>query len=363
MEKPSIEKISPLATKSKSAKTRSKSVSSDLTAKGSPAAQSNGDSVGTPSVAPFTAPGASTSASTKIAPREIKKTTGYFESFDGTSIYYEVRGEGRPLVLCYGLACVMNHWTRQTHYFSQNYQTILFDYRGHHRSNTPNDMQNLSLDALCKDIEYLLRHLNIEKASFWGHSLGAQLLLRYYELYPQTVSNMVFINGFATNPIKGMFGVESMPVVFELFKESYKAFPGALTSFWRTAILNPLAIPLSALAGGFNLSLTHLKDIEVYARGVASLDLNVFIKIFEDMMNFDGVPILSKIQVPVLIISGTKDSLTPVSHQKLMRAKIEGSEFLSVPYGSHCAQLDMPELVNLRAEKFLEHHGYMPRAF
>jgi len=83
----------------------------------------------------------------RLPKNEISKTTGTFESFDGTKIYYEVRGQGRPIVLCYGLACLINHWTHQIKAFSMDYQTIVFDYRGHHNSDTPVKRENLTIDA------------------------------------------------------------------------------------------------------------------------------------------------------------------------------------------------------------------------
>lgn len=293
---------------------------------------------------------------------DIIKQTGVFESFDGTRVYYEVRGSGRPIVLCYGIACPINHWTHQLRYFSQFYQTIVFDYRGHHRTPAPNDPANLSMEAIGRDLSELLKYLGIEKASFWGHSYGVQLLLRFYEMSPELVDNLVFINGFAKNPIHGLLGINAAEPLFKLFKETYRRFPAITSTAWKTAVLSPLAIPVTSLVGGFNLSLTSLKDIEVYARGVAGMDLEVFTTLFEEMINFDGTPVLDKINVPTLIISGSKDGVTPVSHQELLHERIRGSQFLRVPYGSHCTQLDMPDFVNLRIEKFLNEIGYGPEA-
>lgn len=293
---------------------------------------------------------------------EIAKRTGTFESYDGTSIYYEERGAGKPIILCYGLACLTNHWIHQIRYFSQNYRVIVFDYRGHHSSGTPADHSELSVDALVKDVRALMTHLDLKQASFWGHSYGVQLLLRYYDLYPETVSNLVFINGFAKNPIHGMFGSilgpETISRVFRAFQEGYKLAPAPITQFWKAAVTNPLSIPLAALAGGFNLNLTSIKDIEVYTRGVASLDVEIFMTLFEEMMDYDGTAVLEKINAPTLIISGSKDGVTPAAHQYEMHRKIRGSELLRVPYGSHCTQLDLPEFVNLRTEKFLQQHMY-----
>lgn len=202
-------------------------------------------------------------------------------------------------------------------------------------------------------------HLGLPSASFWGHSYGAQILLRYYDMFPQTVENMVFINGFASNPIKGMFGIDAVSTGFRLFKEGYRSFPETLRSTWRMAVTNPLAIHLSSLVGGFNLRLTNMKDIEAYARGVASMDLDVFIKLFDQMMNYDGASVLDRIEAPVLIVSGSKDGVTPFEHQEKMHQRIRGSQLLRVPYGSHCTQLDLPDYVNLRIEKFLDDLQYL----
>ncbi len=293
---------------------------------------------------------------------EIAKRTGTIESYDGTSIYYEERGAGKPIVLCYGLACLTNHWIHQIRYFSQNYRVIVFDYRGHHNSGTPNDRSELTVDALVKDIRALMTHLDLQQASLWGHSYGVQLLLRYYDLYPATVSNLVFINGFAKNPIHGMFGSvlgpETVGHIFRGVQASYKLAPAPIAQLWRAAVTNPLSIPLAALAGGFNLNLTSIKDIEVYARGVAALDIETFLKLFEEMMEYDGTAVLEKITAPTLIVSGSTDGVTPAEHQYEMQRRIRGAELLRVPYGSHCTQLDLPEFVNLRVEKFLQQHMY-----
>ncbi len=289
---------------------------------------------------------------------DILKTTGTFESDDGTPIYYEVRGEGKPIFMCYGIACLINHWNHQIKYFSKNYQTVVFDYRGHGKTPIPKNRDHISLEAICRDIKGLAEHLEVKSAAFFGHSYGVPILLQLFELYPDLVENMVFINGFATNPLKGMFGVDFVPKIFEFFKESHRSFPGVVTSFWKFGVQNPLAIPLSALAGGFNLGLIRFKDIEVYARGVANLDLDSFIRLFEEMMCFDGTPILDKIDKPTLIIAGTTDGVTPMSHQIKMHQAIKNSQFLRVPYGSHCTQLDMPEFVNLRIDKFLKDLKY-----
>jgi pimeloyl-ACP methyl ester carboxylesterase len=284
----------------------------------------------------------------------VPKQTGYFRSFDGTRIYYEVRGEGFPIVLNYGIGCLINHWRPQIKHFSQGYKVIAYDYRAHHRSEIPENRENLSLDAMAQDLKGLLDHLEIQKASLWGHSFGCQMMIRHYDLFPDFAHSLVFVNGFAENPLHGMFGSPDLTQsAFQLFKSGYQLLPETLGFLWKTSVQNPLAIQLSALAGGFNLKLTSLKDIEIYARGIAAMDLNAFIEMFESMLHYDGRPVLDRIAVPTLLIAGKQDSVTPQKHQEEMHQRIKGSELLTVPYGSHCTQLDMPDLVNLKIEHFL----------
>ncbi len=288
----------------------------------------------------------------------VKKKTGFVESFDGAKIYFESRGEGKPIFLCYGVACLMNHWRHQISYFSQNYQVITFDYRGHHQTPIPENIDNITFDATAQDIKAICQHLEIEKASFFSHSFGAQVVVRTYDMFPELFHSLVIINGFTSNPIKNMFGNDLANNAYQLLKQSYDRAPQTLGYLWKNLINSKIAMQLSALAGGFNLSLTSFKDIEVYTRGVASIDLNVFFKFFDQMMYYDATPVLDRIAVPSLIIAGEKDSVTPRKLQDLMHKKIKGSEFLKVPLGSHCTQLDLPDLVNLRIEKFLHKNNY-----
>lgn len=288
----------------------------------------------------------------------IEKKTGTFNSFDGTEIYYEIRGQGKPLIFAYGIGCLINHWHFQLESLSLNYKTIVFDYRGHHKSANPDEISNLTTEAISKDMLALLDHLNIKTAAFLAHSYGGQVLVKAFELDSKRFDMIVFVNGFASNPIANMFGSELPEKAFHTIKEGYDSLPSTVSYFWKLALDNPISARLSAVAGGFNFELTKFKDIEVYLKGISSISLDTFLTLFEDMMEFDGRPILSTIDKPVLIIGGEKDSLTPLSYQNEMAAKLQNCEVMAIPYGSHCTQLDFPEYVNLRVEKFLLEHGY-----
>ena len=123
----------------------------------------------------------------------VLKQNGTFKSFDGTEIYFESRGSGSPMILIYGIACLTNHWHHQVEHFSKNHQVITFDLRGHHKSSSSPELQNLTIAAMADDISALLEHLNIKQAHFVGHSFGAPVILETYKKYPELFKSLVFI--------------------------------------------------------------------------------------------------------------------------------------------------------------------------
>lgn len=287
----------------------------------------------------------------------ISKETGVFKSFDDSPIYYEVRGEGEPLIFVYGIACLMNHWHHQVDFFSKTHRVITYDLRGHHKSNPLTNLDHLNIESLAKDLLALIQHLQISKAHVVGHSFGAPVILETFRQNPAVFGSTTLINGFAKNPIKGMFGLDVVEPFYHYIKAQYDQNPELWNNLWKLAVYNPVSMRLAALAGGFNLRLTHFKDIEVYTRGVAQMDLKIFLPLFEGLMNFNGDHILETINIPTLIISGENDHVTPKSFQHLFHEKIKGSELVVVPYGSHCTQLDFPDYVNLKIKDFLSRHS------
>ena len=295
--------------------------------------------------------------SSDITTTEIEKKTGYVNALDGTPIYYEVRGKGEPIVFIYGIACLMNHWHKQVEQFAQTHQVILFDIRGHHKSVPVNNVNNFTYEHLAFDIKSLLQHLKIKKAHFVGHSFGVPYLIKTYEQFPELFLSMTFINGFARNPLKKLFGLDFVEPLFNFIREQHAKHPDLWNNLWRGMIDNPVAFQVAALAGGFNIRLTQFKDIEMYGRGVSRLELIYFFELFDQLLKFDGTSVLPNVEVPTLVIAGDRDMLTPTSFQREMHEQIKGSEFLLIPYGSHCSQLDFPEFVNLKLADFLKRNA------
>jgi pimeloyl-ACP methyl ester carboxylesterase len=71
------------------------------------------------------------------------------------------------------------------------------------------------------------------------------------------------------------------------------------------------------------------------------------------MITYDATPVLERMTIPVLVIGGAQDTVTPPVNQEYLHEKTKGSELVIIPYGSHCTQLDLPDFVNTKIEKFL----------
>lgn len=288
----------------------------------------------------------------------IQKSSGYFHSFDGTRIYYETRGSGKPLVFIYGIACLINHWHPQLSYFAESYQTIICDFRGHHFSDIPKDKKNLSIDALAKDILCLCEHLNIQNAVFFGHSFGNIVLLQSYLKNPDLFAGACFISGFFSSPFAHLVPPEQTNEVFNYVKKLYNVAPSLVTAAWKFGVTNPLSVFLSSLTGGFNIGKTARKDIEIYAQGVANIDVRVFVTLFEELMQHNSLNALAEFKRPALVIAGERDSLTPLAMQQTVCNKLPNAELFTMNDGSHCIQLDFPDDVNAQIDLFLKKLTY-----
>jgi pimeloyl-ACP methyl ester carboxylesterase len=107
--------------------------------------------------------------------------SGYFKSFDNTSIYYEVHGNGFPVLLVHGFIVNSNSWKHTALYDSllnAGNKVILIDLRGNGRSDKPHTDEAYENDAEAKDIMLLMKELNIHNYDVVGYSRGSIITAR-----------------------------------------------------------------------------------------------------------------------------------------------------------------------------------------
>jgi pimeloyl-ACP methyl ester carboxylesterase len=115
----------------------------------------------------------------------------------GFKIYYEVEGEGTPLVLLYGLTG-STETMNQSGYVAvlkDDFQLILVDARGHGASDKPHNPEAYKLELMVEDVVAVLDDLNIDKVHFLGYSMGGWISLGIAKYAPDRVLSLI-IGGY-----------------------------------------------------------------------------------------------------------------------------------------------------------------------
>ncbi|MFT4414236.1 alpha/beta fold hydrolase [Fredinandcohnia humi] len=123
----------------------------------------------------------------------MNQTKGCFAKINGTSIYYEVKGEGNPLLLIHGLPVDSRMWDGQFEVLSQQYKVIRFDLAGFGLSGVHDEDY-----SLLNDVKSLLDYLQISRTSLLGFSVGGKLSIEFALTYPEMVDRLILASSGLT---------------------------------------------------------------------------------------------------------------------------------------------------------------------
>jgi len=137
---------------------------------------------------------------------------------NGIEMYYEVYGEGEPLLLLHGWTQSSSFWSDFIPTYAQHFKVYSVDLRGHGRT-TPLST-DFSIKKSARDIEDLLDHLEIKKVNAIGLSFGGLTLLELARTNPNRIKSLILI-GTSHNYIGGenkedgtAFSYDSLPPAF-----------------------------------------------------------------------------------------------------------------------------------------------------
>ena len=280
-----------------------------------------------------------------------------FVSFDGTEIAYQAVGQGRPILLCNGLGGTWEAWSHQIQYFRDRYRLLSWDYLGLYGSSLPADPRALGITDHAKDALHLLKEEGADRAAIVGWSMGVQVGLEMFRAAPERVASLAMLNGVAGRPWDYVFNLTLVGRLLPPFLRGLRSMPRTIESVIRQATRLP---DPGEWAKRIGLAARTL-DEQVIAELVAKLrvlDMDTFIRLLERMGEHDGWDLLPLIDVPTLIIVGSRDVFTPRSAAERMARRTRGSEIMVLPGATHYAALEYPEMVNLRLEKFFRERGY-----
>lgn len=159
-------------------------------------------------------------AMTASASARQKSTTGY-APVNGLNMYYEIHGEGEPVVLLHGaFMTITNNWTGWIDELAKTRKVIAVEMQGHGR--TADTSREFSYENLSDDVAGLLDYLKIPRADLMGYSLGGGVAMECAIRHPDKVRKAVIIS--STFRSDGMVA-GAHEVISQLTSDSFKGSP------------------------------------------------------------------------------------------------------------------------------------------
>ena len=244
---------------------------------------------------------------------------------DGVNIYYEVHGEGPPLLLTHGYSSTSAMWHGQVDALAREHKLILWDMRGHGQSDYPDDPRAYSEALTVGDMAAILDAVGAERAIIGGLSLGGYMSLAFYRAYPQATRALLIIDtgpGFKKDDAREAWNARALATADRLDREGLDVLKSATRE--RAAASHRNARGLALAARGM---LTQ-RDARV-------------------------IELLPDIKVPSLIVVGADD--TPfLAASDYMAAKIPGCKKAVIPNAGHAVNIDQPQAFIAAVLPFLD---------
>lgn len=254
---------------------------------------------------------------------------------NGINLYYEIHGEGQPLLFIHGLGSSTRDWEFQVQEFSKLYKVITFDLRGHGQSDKPMGPYKMSMFAA--DTVGLLKALGIENPHIVGLSLGGGVA------FQMAVD--------ASLPIKSLVIVNSTP---ELLIRTLK---DRLMVWQRIAIVNLLGMRKMGEVLSKRLFIKPEQEgiRQIFADRWAENDQRAYLNSMRALVGWSVSARIGSISCPTLIISADQD-YSPISAKEAYTAQIPGAQLAVIADSRHATPVEHPQEFNQVLQNFLAEH-------
>jgi pimeloyl-ACP methyl ester carboxylesterase len=251
-------------------------------------------------------------------------------------IFYEVRGNGPPVVLLHPFPSHHEFWYPVAAALESRYRLILPDLRGHGDSEIGEGPALMSKHA--GDIAHVLDAAGIGKAAFVGCSIGGYILFEFWRRFRARVTALALCDTrpqgdtaeARANRLKSADGVLEQGTA-PFIESMIPKLMGRTTVSTRPDLVDGARAMMRKMSA---------ENISLVLRGMAERP--------------DSVADLKTIDVPTLIVIGEEDVLSTVADGELMRQNIAGSLLKVVPKAGHYAAWEQAELVGTVLRQFLD---------
>jgi len=257
---------------------------------------------------------------------------------ENLNIYYEIIGQGEPLVMIRGLGSQVDHWYEQTPVLSKKYQLLVFDNRGIARSSDPGGP--FTTRDMAADTAALMETAGIKSAHVLGYSMGGMVAQEMALNYPEKVKGLIL----AATDCGITQRIKARPEVSRLFSDMVS-----------------LGTPEAKLAAAGCLYARQTFETkteviqrynEVSMRFPASQE--IMAKQWAAVTQHDACSRLQNIFSPTLTLTGSEDVLIPPENAKIMAERIPDARMSAIDAGGHLFPIEQPQQFNGAVIDFLD---------
>jgi pimeloyl-ACP methyl ester carboxylesterase len=262
--------------------------------------------------------------------QQIKPTSSGYAPANGTKVYYEVYGNGKPVILLHGAFYTIEmNWGELIPELAKTRKVIAIELQGH--GHTPFSDRKLSRATLASDVEKVMDYLKIDSADIAGYSFGGQVAYQFAIQTPKRLRKLVIISSV----YKSDGWVTEVNDVFKNMKPELFAN-------------SPLQAAYDAVA----------PDKTKWTKFLDQM-LALIVEPFN--MGDDNI---AKITVPVLIISGDNDGMDKIELTKTYKLLGGGvaadmqpmpkSQLAIIPNQSHVSLMNQTKIISGYLDSFLQ---------
>ena len=259
-------------------------------------------------------------------------------SVNGLKLYYEIEGDGEPVVLIPGFAAGRWIWFKQTADLSRDFRVIIFDPRGVSASDKPEGPQTISL--LAGDVAHLLETIGVESAHIVGASFGGFVAQEFALKYPAMTRKLVLCCTSFGGPNHVAPSTDTLAAL---------ASTKGLNSEERMR-----ANLLLAFTPEYVRREVSEVDRIVHLRATNEVPEHIYLSQLQAAMSFNAESRLDQITSPTLVLSGDADVIVPVQNSRNLAAMIPGAELKIVAGGSHTFFIEQADQFNRIITNFLK---------
>lgn len=258
------------------------------------------------------------------------RTISYFDSAP-------VERSARVIVLIHAFPLGAAMWEAQAEALPPGWRLLAPDLRGFGGSTLPKPDDNPTIDDYASDVIDLLRALEISSAVIGGLSMGGYVTFAVLRRAPTLARAVILADTRASaDTPEGRANRRSMLALLE------REGPSGVAREMMPKLLG-------------RTSIEERHDVESLVRRLINQQPSAAIRgaIVRMMERPDSMEIVEQLAVPVLILVGDEDGLTPTEHSHTMTSVNPNAELLVIPRAGHLANLEQPETFNTTLRAFL----------